>query len=127
MSATAHQGTQPVKRKDALLATAFALASIAISVLLWPSDGTIRDQLLRVFLIGWAACGLLLAGTLVAVTLRKSTGIASAILWLGLGIVTGLGLGTLPWNDLASGPVWQIWLTLVLAVGYLQQLHGRRA
>ncbi|MEC5182136.1 hypothetical protein RCH07_003512 [Arthrobacter sp. CG_A4] len=127
MSVTAQPATKSAKGKDAFLATAFILASVAIPVFLWPSDGTVRDQLLRVFLIGWAACGLLLAGISTAPAFRNSASIAPATLWLGLGLIVGLGLGTIPWTDLTSGPVWQIWLTFVLSIGYLQQLQRRRA
>lgn len=125
MSLSAQKATQPTKRKDVLLGAIFVLAAVTTTVLLWPSSGVPADQQLRVFLIGWAVCALLLAGVVAAPASRSSTRAAQAVLWLGLGLVTGLGLGTIPWGGLGSGPVWQIWLTLVVAVGYLQQLQRR--
>ncbi|MET3948867.1 FtsH-binding integral membrane protein [Arthrobacter sp. UYCu512] len=127
MSVSAPQATRSANWKDGLLATAFVLASVSIPLLLWPSDGTGRDMLLRVFLLGWAACGLLLASTLIVPTHRISSQVVQGTLWLGLGLVLGLSLGTIPWNGLASGPVWQIWLAIVMSAGYLQQLQRRRA
>lgn len=129
MSMSAQQATQPVQRKDIVLGGAFALAAVAIGLLLWPSGSLPADQQLRVFLIGWTACGLLLASVTAASARQINVKAAKAVLWLGLGLVTGLGLGTMSWSDFGSRPLWQLWLTGIIAVGYVQQLqhHGRHS
>ncbi len=126
MSLSAQQATNSTKRKEVVLGGVFVMATVAVTLLLWPSGSVPADQQLRVFLIGWAVCGLMLASATAAPALQNNAKAAQAVLWLGLGLVTGLCLGTIPWSDFGSGSLWQVWLTGVIAVGYVQQLLRHR-
>lgn len=123
MSALSQTDTALTYRKAAVVAVVFCAVSIAVPVLLWPTGGSGKDDLLRVFLIGWGLCGVFLAATLTLPAFRAGTRARRSALLLGLGLLLGLALGSMPWMELVGGPLWQVWLTLVMASGYVQQLR----
>lgn len=106
---------------------AFVVVSVVVPVLLWPEGGQTQDSL-RVFLMVWSGCGLLLAGVTLGSGLGVRSVVIAALLWFGLGVLVGVGVGTIPWTDLGREPMWQLWLTLFLGAGYLTGLsqHGIR-
>ncbi len=116
--------TQGSERTSKVLAMVFVLVSVVVPILLWTGASRGSDLSLHVYLIGWAACGVLLASTVVVPKFRSDSKVAVPILWLGLGLLLGLAIGTTPWSDLA-GPVWQLWLTIFLVAGYIHQLRLR--
>lgn len=118
--------TQGSERTSKVLAAVFVLASVVVPILLWSGATADSNVSLRVYLIGWATCGLLLAATVAVPKVRTDSTLAAPILWLGLGLLLGLAIGTTPWSDLA-GPVWQLWLTIFLVAGYVHQLRIRSA
>jgi hypothetical protein len=106
---------------------AFVVVSVVVPVLLWPEGGQTQDSL-RVFLMVWSGCGLLLAGVTLGSALGLRSVVSAALLWFGLGVLVGVGVGTIPWTDLGREPMWQLWLTLFLGAGYLTGIsqHGIR-
>jgi hypothetical protein len=106
---------------------AFVVVSLVVPVLLWPEGGQTQDSL-RVFLMVWSGCGLLLAGVTLGSGLGVRSVVIAALLWFGLGVLVGVGVGTVPWTDLGREPLWQLWLTLFLGAGYLAGIsqHGMR-
>jgi hypothetical protein len=73
---------------------------------------------MRIFLVGWAVAAVIVsAGVVFSLSV-----LPLAVLYVTMGLVIGLAIGTTDWTDLHLAGWWQMWWTVPLILVYASLL-----